>query len=96
MKNIGSMRFQTFKNIMILEICFSGKIKKIHKNDKIRELKNEGEENDGQSTSPPSGNLVDGLPLVCSIKTVAQRGRLGACTQMHLTMKIMFLNVNAS
>ena len=23
---------------------------------------------EGQSTSPPSGNLVDGLPLVCSNK----------------------------
>ena len=48
------------------------------------------------STSPPSGNLVDGLPLVCHTKTVAKRGRLGARTQVHLTMKIMFLNINAS
>ena len=51
---------------------------------------------EGQSTSPSSGNLVDGLPLVCNTKTVAKRGRLGARTQMHLTMKIMFLNMNAS
>ena len=29
------------------------------------------------STSPPSGNQVDGLPLVCHTKTVAKPGRLG-------------------
>ena len=44
----------------------------------------------------PGGNQVDGLPPARHTKTVAKRGRLGARTQMHLTMKVMFLNVKAS
>ena len=30
-----------------------------------------------QSTSPPCGNLVDGLPHDCHTETVAKPGRLG-------------------
>ena len=39
---------------------------KIKKNVGKKKAKNECEEIVGQSTSPPSGNLVDGLPLVCN------------------------------
>ena len=46
-----------------------------------RRLKREGEIGWGwgvcYSTSPPSGNQVDGLPLVCHTETVAKPGRLG-------------------
>ena len=43
------------------------------------------------------GNQVDGSPRVAgNTKTIAKRGRLGARTQILLTMKIMFLNVKAS
>ena len=51
---------------------------------------------EGQSTSPPSGNLVDGLPLDCHTKTVAKRKSRRPRTTVLLTMKIMFLSVNAS
>ena len=43
------------------------------------------------SASPPGGNLVDGLPPASSTKTVAKRKSRELRTQMHLTMKIMFL-----
>ena len=32
---------------------------------------------DGHSTSPPCGNLVDGLPRDCHTKTIAKLARLG-------------------
>ena len=44
----------------------------------------------------PGGNQVDGLPPARHTKTVAKRKSREPRTQMHLTMKIMFLNVNAS
>ena len=43
----------------------------------------------------PSGNQVDGLPLAASTKTAAKRKSREPHTQMHLTMKIMFLSVIA-
>ncbi len=49
-----------------------------------------------QSTSPPSGNLVDGLPLACHTKTIGKRKSRGQRTPVLLTMKNMFLNVIAS
>ena len=33
---------------------------------------------EGQSTSPSSGNLVDGLPLVCSTRAVVYETKMGA------------------
>ena len=44
----------------------------------------------------PGGNQVDGLPPARHTKTVAKRQSREPRTQMHLTMKIMFLNVIAS
>ena len=44
------------------------------------------------STSYPSGNQVDGLPLVAIAKRKSRRPRM----QVHLTMINMFLNVIAS
>ena len=43
------------------------------------------------STSYPSGNQVDGLPLVAVLKTKSRRPR----TQILLTMRNMFLSVIA-
>ena len=48
------------------------------------------------STSYPSGNQVDGLPLVASTKTVGKGKSRRPRTQMHLTMKNMFWDVIAS
>ena len=42
------------------------------------------------STSPPCGNLVDGLPHDCHTKTIAKRARVEPRTQVHTTMKYMF------
>ena len=39
------------------------------------------------STSPPCGNLVDGLPHDCHTETVAKRARVGPRTQIVLTMR---------
>ena len=46
--------------------------------------------------SPPCGNLVDGLPHACYTKTVAKRPRAEPRTQMHMTMKMMFLIIISS
>ena len=48
------------------------------------------------STSYPSGNQVDGLPLVASTKTVGKRKSRRPRTQMLLTMTNVFLNNIAS
>ena len=48
------------------------------------------------STSPPCGNLVDGLPHDCHTKTVAKRARVEPRTQMHVTMKMLFQIMFAS
>ena len=42
------------------------------------------------STSPPCGNLVDGLPHDCHTKTIAKRARLGPRTPVLSTMKMLF------
>ena len=50
-------------------------------------------------TSYPSGNQVDGLPLVAvksNTKTILKRKSMRPRTQMHLTMINMFLNAIAS
>ena len=39
------------------------------------------------STSPPSGNHVDGLPPASSTKTVAKWARRDGCTTMRRAMK---------
>ena len=48
------------------------------------------EEGGRYSTSPPSGNQVDGLPLDYHTKTIAKRARVELCTQMHMTMEKTF------
>ena len=42
------------------------------------------------STSYPSGNQVDGSPLVACTKTIAKRARVGPRTPVLLTMKMLF------
>ena len=42
------------------------------------------------STSPPCGNLVDGLPHDCHTKTIAKRARVEPRTPILLTMKMLF------
>ena len=42
------------------------------------------------STSYPSGNQVDGSPLVANTKTIAKRARVGPRTPVLLTMKMLF------
>ena len=76
MKNIGSMRFQISRNFEKKRIF--KKISKFFKFFKI--FKKERQERngmEGHSTSPPCGNLVDGLPHACHTETVAKPGRLG-------------------
>ena len=41
----------------------------------------------GQSTSPPSGNLVDGLPLDCSTRAVVYEIKMGAAKNGKLPPK---------
>ena len=48
------------------------------------------------STSPPCGNLVDGLPHDCHTKTIAKRARVEPRTQVHVTMKKLFWNIISS
>ena len=50
----------------------------------------------GHSTSPPCGNLVDGLPHACHTKTIAKRARVEPRTPVVLTMKILISNMFAS
>ena len=42
------------------------------------------------STSYPSGNQVDGSPLVANTKTIAKRARVEPRTPVVLTMKLLF------
>ena len=42
------------------------------------------------SSSPPCGNLVDGLPHDCHIETVAKQARVGPRTPVVLTMEDLF------
>ena len=76
MKNIGSMRFQISRNFEKMRIF--KKISRIFEN--FRFFKKEREENweiKRHSTSPPCGNLVDGLPHDCHTETIAKLARLG-------------------
>ena len=80
MKNIGSMIFQNFEDVdifrfffeklRILKICFKNDRKPKNYRRNVKRIK-------GQSTSPPSGNLVDGLPLVCSTRAVVYEIKMG-------------------
>ena len=76
MKNIGSMRFQISRHFEKMRI-----FKKISRIFNFFEFfKKERQDNWGMerhSTSPPCGNLVDGLPHACHAETVAKPGRLG-------------------
>ena len=42
-----------------------------------------------QSTSPPSGNLVDGLPLVCSTRAVVYETRWAPRKMVHRHPKMV-------
>ena len=66
MKNIGSMRFQIYRNFEKMKIF--RKISRIL--EFLEFFKKERQDNRGMerhSTSPPCGNLVDGLPPDCHI-----------------------------
>ena len=47
-------------------------------------------------SSSPSGNQVDGSPLVAIYQTVAKRARRGGCTPVLLTMKNWLLKMSAA
>ena len=79
MKNIGSMRFQISRNFEKMKIF--RKISRIL--EFLEFFKKERQDNRGMerhSTSPPCGNLVDGLPHDCHTKTIAKRARVGPRT----------------
>ena len=92
MKNIGSMRFQISRNFEKMRI--------FKKKSRIFEffefLQKERRYNWGMkrhSTSPPCGNLVDGLPHDCHTKTVAKPSRLGPAQNGEPTQNFIELSM---
>ena len=72
----GSMRFQISRNFEKMRI--SKRISGIFEFFEIfRKERYDKCGMEGHSTSPPCGNLVDGLPHDCHTETVAKPGRLG-------------------
>ena len=63
----------------------------ISKNAKILERMTISSRGRSCSTSYPSGNQVDGSPLVANTKTIAKPARVEPHTQIVLTMKMLFL-----
>ena len=77
MKNIGSMTSQNFRNDQFWDFFLKNEetFKFI---EQIKKWKTYCEGRKGQSTSPPSGNLVDGLPLACHTRAVVYEIKMGA------------------
>ena len=87
MKNIGSMRSQISRNFEKIRI--SKKLSRIF--EFLEFYKKERQDNRGMkrhSTSPPCGNLVDGLPHDCHTETIAKLARLAPAKNDELVTKI--------